>query len=221
MLQIETTLTQPPLPILFRGLPTPEYADDFANGRIWITTFEYCRKAKDQRRDEGEGLTVYRSGDVQGNMADPDVALVAKRTGFEGTRTNLRISNAKTTILIRDAYLLCLSMERQSKFGAHCVRIDNPPRFFRVISDALFARVGQIELGGIGSVQYMDREYQGTEAEPHPALTKPKSFEDEKEVRMLWFLEESIIAPIEPFLLECPRARRYCKRLPDAPVPVI
>jgi len=161
-------------------------------------------------------MTYYSGETIHGDWTDEAVRTVAGRSGIhfsgEGTFENLTLSGNVNRTFTPNAYVLCFSLERLRKFGAHCVRVDDIGGFFRSVSASLGRKYKIID-SGIGSVEYRERVYRHLDPAPsrHPAFIKPPTFEDEKEVRMLWVVDNP---DIKPRFLDCPRARRYCTLLP-------
>ena len=205
---------------LYRTFGEEKHAADFVAGRIWISTLAYCRSIEDAiRRDPDEGRMRYvTEGPLRGDSDDPIFAEIARRSGVRFTNSkNILLINCQTRQTVPDGLVICMSKKRLDKFGRYCVRIDSPLKMFKVISDALQA-AGYIKAnpghmkGLITGVDYRSRELKYPDPEPvHPGAVKPKIFEDEYEVRMLWPLLK--LGPA-PFMLTCEAAKKYCTPIP-------
>jgi hypothetical protein len=210
--------------VLYRAVDKPEYAEDFANGRVWITTVQQCRATEDaQRRDTGEMPTLYYfGGTVTGDPHDPAFREIAQRQvgpftpGPSARHWTFSNNTVRTSVL--NAFLLCTSPYPNAvspKFGSHLIRINQPHEFLIALSLALHAERRTLQYGIVGRVKYEweyagPRTYQGLDPEPDQAFGKPVRYEDEREVRMVW----SMVNPRQkPFLLNCPQARDFVTRL--------
>jgi hypothetical protein len=133
-------------------------------------------------------------------------------------------NGAQFDMQIANAYIFCTSL----KFGASLFKkfeydayytITDPFRF----ADILYEKLNQAKkfINGfkVGAVKYADRPIVLTEENKQDVLqerdslywstcfTKPKSFSEEQEFRMV-FASES--RDIEPITLQCPELKKYC-----------
>jgi len=204
-------------PYLYRHLDRPEYAQNFAEGRIWISTLRACRKYEhEERGDSDEGIITYRD-DLLGDGADPDFRQKAEAFGIrigEGASVNIR--NAWITTTIYDAYVLCLTdrcdHEIGKDFGPHCVRIHDPVLFAGAVTRALHERV-YLPRADMGSVNYDGREFSG-QPKPrthNPVYLKPVRYASQREYRIAWYPNN--LVGLTPFILDVPEAVRFCSFL--------
>ncbi|HTN94670.1 MAG TPA: hypothetical protein VMJ33_08825, partial [Gallionella sp.] len=86
-----------------------------------------------------------------------------------------------------------------------CVVIEKPERFFSAISHTIRHKA---IFEGVFRCQYVSRR-QPHDADhgTHPAIIKDPSYKPQKEVRALW---KPIKKNIEPIIIECRDAARYC-----------
>ncbi len=113
-----------------------------------------------------------------------------------------------------DFYIFSLSNKfdpvEMLRFGYDaCVRIDNPPSFFRVLS-AAFAGTGEFQ----GAFPCIYEARQKPHDEPHlvhPALLKDPEYSSQYELRAIW-APASGQAP-KPEIVTCTKIRRYCTRI--------
>jgi hypothetical protein len=205
---------------LYRFFREESHADDFAAGRIWISTLAACRKHEERGRgDPGEGTLTYRTGSVVGGSSDTAFVSIAARAGIHigPGCSNISISDCTSHQRIEDAYVLCMT-ERYSPellsetFGRFCVRIPEPRLLFNLLSTVMQSRYRT--LGGLlGRVRYVSRHFSGTSPVPgHPGFVKPPDeYVDQAEVRMLW--TAPLDNRIEPFLVHVPQATNACERV--------
>jgi hypothetical protein len=202
---------------VFKFFRNPAFADALVSGYVWINTLGACRR-DEHAGDAGEAMETYESGLIVGNGDDPAARTVARRLGglsLEGS-TDITLSGNVSHRSLEDAYVLCLT-ERYApevmadKFGAFCVRVRKPRRFFDRVTSAM---TNKLHLRGhaLGPVSYRERHYFGLDSAPGPlGFVKSEQFAEELEVRCLW-------VPVDPtairgFLLEVPAIRTLCERV--------
>src|ERR1700728_4968112 len=104
---------------LYRTFPKAEYADDFMNGKIFISTLKRCREIEDGiGGDFGEGSVTYHSGSVDGS--DPAaLRFILRRAGLPGIGGNVNFYNNTSFDRVPNAFILCLTRRLAPKFGEH------------------------------------------------------------------------------------------------------
>lgn len=208
---------------IYRFFESSSFANDFKDGRIWISTLEKCRETEDApRKDVGEAKHRFIVDELQVSISDPGSIRQARNLGIivEGTASSGTIVNASATFEIKDAYVLCTtqiySPSTMSKsFGDYCVEISSPTEFFRLVTSAINGSKGphnRLLKSDINPVMYRSRDYRG-DVNPREELgfVKPNDFRHEDELRMLWIPESN--RSIKPFLLEVPEVSSLCKVL--------
>ncbi|PML05226.1 hypothetical protein [Vibrio lentus] len=202
---------------IYRFFPEKWQAESLCNGNVWISTLETCRQYEDPLQGDSEEAThTYNSGHVVGGSDDPAFMAVASRSGIDlrGNCSDIIIKDCTNIQKLRDAYVLCTTREFKPQnlsdtFGNYCVKISNPSEFFKLVS-ATLNKQSPIREGGMGLVQYKDRNYTGLQSTPGPiGFVKPEDqYSSQKEFRMLWVPQTSDV--INPFLLECPDVSKLC-----------
>lgn len=209
-------LTRP----VFRFFKKESEADALCNGKVWLSTLETCRKYENPLQgDPCEAMHTYRAGDITGGSSDSEFVEKLSRMGIGVTEgaSNITITDGLCVTVINDAFVLCTTNEYIPEtmcetFGDYCVEVSKPHVFFKEVADEL-NKVRKIKNVGYGLVQYKEREYFGLDAPPGPiGFVKPKDpYISQKEFRFLW--EPLDNRPIEPFLLDCPRVAKLCRRI--------
>jgi hypothetical protein len=212
---------------LYRAFEKRCDAEALVAGRVWVSTLSKCKAIEDPvRQDAGEGMLLYESGEISGPADDPDVRLVAHRSGLSyapGTvgGTVTVVGNVSITEH-RDVYIVCMSTERMTKFGPYCVRINEPWQFINAVGAALVesGKVLQVTSDSpqsnchFGIVEYRDRRSY-RHLDPglmHAAFVKPAvPFAEDKEVRVIY---RPTRLPITPLEVACPEVAALCERLP-------
>jgi hypothetical protein len=134
----------------------------------------------------------------------------------DGAQFNMQVANA---------YVFCTSLRLDdslySRFGydAHYT-ITNPYNFADILFEKLNEAKKYVKGFKLAAVKYVDKPITLTEENKQEILqnrdilywdtcfTKPKSFSEEREFRMV-FAPESV-GNIEPITLKCPELKRYC-----------
>ncbi|WP_219137139.1 hypothetical protein [Janthinobacterium sp. UMAB-60] len=204
---------------LYRFLTDPDYADQFVNGCIKLSTLKICRAFDNPGRgDAAEGSLIYRSSGVKGKWDDPHILETCRRSGIDVRGSeNVQISNTQNFIALEDGIILCLTSDfipdkMNSDIGQYCVEISNPRRFFYEITAELM-RKHIIKNTLMGQVQYIGRELNDLEPLKAPiAFLKPvDGYAYQKEIRMYWEVENSRSLTAE--YINLPHAKKYCKRI--------
>lgn len=212
----DSAIYETPPDRVFRFFEDPEHADALAAGNVWLSTLRDCRtKEHPLQGDAGEGVHTYHSGSWRGNGDDPEIQLVARRSGIriEGSNVSMR-GNVHVTS-IPDGFVLCATEsfdpgELSETFGKHCVEIENPVGFFKAVQRAF--PPDSITRGVFGKVKYRERVYKGVAEEPGLiGFVKPKKYAHQREMRFLWYTSGQRL--IKPFLLSVPDAAQFCKRI--------
>lgn len=202
---------------IYRFFPEKWQAESLCKGNVWISTLETCRQYEDPLQGDSEEAThTYSSGHIVGGSDDPAFVEMASRSGIHigGGCSNITISDCTSVQKLPDAYVLCTTREYRPQslsdtFGNYCVKISNPAEFFKLVSVTL-NKQRAIREGGMGLVQYKERNYTGLQSPPGPiGFVKPgDQYSSQKEFRLLWVPQTS--DAIEPFLLECPDVSKFC-----------
>lgn len=204
-------------PYLFRFLEEA-YADAFVRGDIRLSTLEACRRHEGhKRRDTEEGVFDYYSDTVVGEGGDPAVQLTAARLGHViGAQVrNVRFVNNKRRVVVPDAYVLCMTervtAEAPDGFQPFGVRINNPRRFFRLLTHELRKHTA-IEHARLGRVTYTTPTVRGTDPlDGSIGFVKSRDrYADQTEVRAVWYVEEG---PLQPLHLRCPGVTELLSRV--------
>jgi hypothetical protein len=197
---------------VYRFMDNEEHASAFLNGRIWVSTLSYCRRVEE---DPGEGTDMYHSGKVEGHGNDPLLQHVAERAGFKigPTVKNLTFWNNARETIDADAWVLCTTLNPDGycrrKFGPFGVRIAQPVKFFRAISE-LMQREHNAGRCTIGAVEYGPRERYGTQKpiESRSFLKPAVPFAQEEELRMLWEQFDDA-RTLKRMTIDCPEEVRH------------
>lgn len=210
-------LDEPPLPVIYRYFAESWQAESLASGRIWVSTLETCRAHEHPLQgDPKEGSVDFYSGTAMGKADEPRIQIITQRLGMQLGGGTVLLSNNVRSERIHDAYVICsteqCSHENEDTFGRFCVRIAQPLLFFKAVTKALSLNM-TLASATLGRLIYRDRSYAGLELPPGPlGFVKPQDYAAQHEVRMLWIRQDRR-AVLEPFLLECDRAQKYCKRI--------
>jgi hypothetical protein len=118
---------------------------------------------------------------------------------------------------VQDAYVLCFTSEFNKEmlgpdFGDYCVEISDGVAFFSEVSRHM-RRKFSVKSGTVGKVFYANREWRDLEEAPAaPAgFVKPTKYDYQKEVRMLWHVQDKTV--IKPEFLELPQLAPFCRRV--------
>jgi len=205
---------------IYRFFQEEWQADALANGDVWLSTLETCRKYEDpQQGDPEEAHETYNSGHIVGGSDDPDLVEVARRSGIHigPGCSDITISDNTRRTVLPDAYVLCTTTDfspkkLSEKFGRYCVEIAYPKDFFVYVSGILEKSI-PIREAAAGKVIYKDRFYTGMESPPGPIgfVKPPDIYAPQKEFRLLWVPKNS--NGLNPFLLNCPEVAHLCKRI--------
>ena len=205
---------------IYRFFPEKWQAEALCKGDVWISSLETCRGYEDPLQGDSEEAThTYHSGHIVGGSDDKDFITMASRSGIqigEGC-SNITISDARNIQKLPDAYVLCTTKEFSPEklsdtFGNYCVKISNPASFFKLVSISL-NKQQEIQEGGMGLVQYKNRNYTGLQNPPGPiGFVKPSDqYASQAEFRLLWI--PKIHQNIKPFLLNCPEISTLCTEI--------
>ncbi len=195
------------------------HAEALCKGYVWLSTLETCRAYENkQRGDPSEAIHTCYYDYLTGGSSDADFVSAASRMGIkidDGCH-NLTFENPSHEVILPDAFVLCttnefIPAELSEDFGDYCVEISNPNEFFKRVSLALHDDIG-MQRGAMGPVQYMSRDYHGTDETPRPiGFIKPESYSAQKEFRFLWIPQDE--NNIKPRGLRCQEITELCKRI--------
>lgn len=202
---------------LFRHVSKEDYARQFVSGEyIQISTFQRCRDYEDaEQGDSGEGHTFYTHSPI--TSGDADFEIISERLGIKNTdpRVNFVMANSCKTIVVPNAYVLCLSYKifarpLTDKFGIYCVAINDICDFFYKLVAAIKLIV-PVKTASAGPVKYAAREYRDLEEEPGPiAYLKPvHPYGDQREFRVVIICEDG--HDYQPFGVRVPGLQGLCR----------
>jgi hypothetical protein len=204
---------------LYRYLGKLEWAEALVSGHVWISTLEICRRYEHRKRgDPGEGNLSYHQTTFVGSTTHPSFKTLAARARIEVNGTgNVGMHHNRVHTRLPDAWVLCLTDRDEPEiardFAAddgtapHVVRIDDPPRFYRVVTAAM-ARY-PVSQTYFSPVDYRVRSYKDLEPAPvFLGFVKPPMYAHQREVRMLWIPPARM--SIEPIVVDIPDVGRLC-----------
>jgi hypothetical protein len=204
---------------VYRFLRSEVHAQQFANGKIYISTLGACRGYEEEGRgDREEGFEKRIIDHAVGGSNDAAFVKMARNIGIgigEGC-SNITISNATGVNSIHDAYVLCTTDQFNAeklgpRYGEYCVEITNPIAFFHAITRALLCHAVLNE-AVMGPVVYSERLIRNMDDAPGPIgfVKPPDIYASDQEYRFLWTVKQTKIVGI---VLDVPEARRYLRRL--------
>lgn len=204
---------------VYRYLQREEDALAFVAGRVWLSTVERVRYHDAHRADALDARLAY---DVTalGPETPPSVAETIKGRISSVIRNAddvpLHLKGLRLTQDVRDAYLLCTSLDGRSAklrrlFGRHVVRIAKPAEFAQKVLNALGA-AKLASTATLAPVQYKGQTFADAEASVgSPGFASRASLADEREFRFLFRPER---APdgfcLAPVVLDVPAAAVFC-----------
>jgi hypothetical protein len=206
---------------LYKFVPERQYAEDMAQGRIWISTLAYCRACEDQGRGDAlDGRHTQHISIDSGDLSDPYIRDKAQRLGLPAMSGGYRFVNCSFSREV-DAHVFCMTEKFDPKmlgpdFGAHCVEILNPMAFVQAVSACLFLKLfagGRCPLVVFGKMLYVDDvdQYDRERIPARDGFWKDRSrFERQAEVRVLWDWGLPAGAT-KPFSLQVPQLRDLCR----------
>lgn len=200
------------------------HADAFCRGEVFISTLSRCRAAEDlERGDSAEGtLRGAEPGPVAFDETGEKVfdffpgtdKLVLK----QGVTGRWDFSDVEMELRVPDAAVLCLTTDSNvSGFGAHCVEIRKPDRFFERLTatmfNSFFDQGAQLHSAQFRPVTYASRQRRlGDTDRAGPEFVKDPQFARQKEVRMLWICNPPEVR-LSPGIAVCPELAEFCKRI--------
>lgn len=181
-------------------------------GRIRIgTLYDY------RRTDEAEGTNIVYSADTVEWAAAEDAPEFYKQVLGHPLRDYIRIEGIefRQPHMVPDAYIHCMSeafsadLMKRLAYDA-CVRIRDPRRFLRCITDHLI-REGLVIRWTVRRCTYVvDRKVHHRESvRPLPGFTKEVRYAHDQEVRAVWVPVPGTL-PIGPLHLELPELCETC-----------
>lgn len=209
------------LKAVYRYFDNAKYADDFANGLIYISTLDACRRHEDPLRgDPNEGHESFSTGSpITGDGDDPEFVEMCARAGIimgPAARGN-SISIGLATRVLEDAYVLCTTIgfdsnSLENSFGRYCVKIESIEIFFHLISKSLYEKVGDLQAMK-GPIIYKERHSVGMmpAAGPIGFVKPPDKYADQREYRFLWVKKRA--GAVEPIVIHCPEAAALLTRI--------
>ena len=137
-------------------------------GNILISTLSACREYEDSEKgDSTEGICEFtNNSNIIGKSNDKIITEEANRLGFEIIDCeNVTFENNTAINYIDDAFLLCLTSEKDRKilkdnFGEYGVKITNVEKFQDIINEALCSKFKFKNIGWRrGFVEYQEKEF--------------------------------------------------------------
>ena len=216
---VKTYILKKPDGSVYRFLRSEEHAQQFANGRIYISTLKACRAYEEEGRgDAEEGYERRLIDHARGGSNNSEFVELAQKVGIhigEGC-SNISLSNVEGVNFIHDAYVLCTTDQFDPKklgprYGKYCVEITDPLAFFNVVTRALLSHA-VLKEGFMGPIIYKDRLIKNMEESPGLIgfVKPPDIYADDREYRFLWTVTQ---AEIKGILIDIPDASSYLKRI--------
>lgn len=207
---------------VYRFFDKPEHADDFANGRLWISTLERCRQYEDPKQgDKHEGMIARLVDDLKlTDGRNTKTQMLAQSMGIKVPASDINISIKNSTFVTRlaDGLVLCTTLKYapdtlSDNFGKHCVEISNPHEFFKTLTQSLLSTYPMIAEAVAGPIIYEDRVAPiHKKISTHIGLIKPSDpYAEQEEYRMLWLVKHNI--PLTPGIINVPALADYCRRI--------
>jgi hypothetical protein len=205
-----------PPKVVYRFFDVKDHARQLLEGKVWVSTLEWCRTCDSIRADKGEGSHHWKVPKVtrqspqseRRRVLDQLAAMGHLEVGGDDSKGELE--DVQVFHKIPDAYVFCTSTRRNLKrFGTYCVQISRPENFFLATSQ----RMLQVVPRGTADMSYMtygDRLFEGVEGpgNVHPGFLGPKANEDEDELRMLWTPPRPQV--LNRFVLDVPEVAHLC-----------
>lgn len=207
---------------VFRFFEKPEHAEDFAKGKIWISTLERCRQYEDPKQGDKDEATFTHYVDevVITDGRETKNQMLAARMGIKipSSPINLTVKNSIFYFRLPDGLVLCTTLRYapdtlSDNFGKHCVEISRPEEFFRTLTESLLSTYPMIEDAACGPISYTDRVSPVHNALPNQiGFIKPSDpYADQEEYRMLWLVKHDV--SLTPGVIYNPALANYCKRI--------
>lgn len=209
---------------LFRFFLEERHANRLAEGHVWLSTLEACRRYEEAGRgDQGEASVTYLPGTITGDGDDPALQLVAQRCQaggvslfrFDASCRNITIANVSVTTTVPNAYVVCATRDLladDNVFGKYCVEISQPVEVFRRITGVL-RNERRISQAVIDRVHYRPRTFSGLLEPPgRIGFVKPINYASQREVRMMW-RPDPPTEELMPLELYCPEIVKLCRRI--------
>ncbi len=222
---IELMLKKSSLPkprVLYRYFSEENHANDFVQGKFRISTLSICRGYEDPAKgDPGEASSTFHIAKAHSATYDADFVNLLGKAGIKisGEYENIMVENINNTSFLKDAYVLCLSLENtpsvfNDSFGKYCVRINHPESFFRILSKQLVTQLG-IHHCIANHINYTSRVFSGSDTLPHlveMAFVKPViPYFLQQGFRMLWLTKND--NDMTFFDVDCPGIKGTCERI--------
>lgn len=200
---------------LYRFFDKKEFADDFVNGKLRISTLETCRNH--ENKAQGDAEEGYMFNYIKRiHSSHPRFHEISNRGGICMVDSeNCVIENNTYTEYIEDAYLLCTTTKYHPEdftddFGSYCVEITDPLKMMEIITQTLHS-TSKVTHCKYSEVKYRSRTFQQEEIiENLMEFLKPDTdiYMSQNEFRFVWYTE---ISPITPINIECGSFSEFCK----------
>lgn len=207
---------------VFKHFQDPIHAQALADGFVWLSTLEHCRRSEDKLRgDSSEGTFLYGSGNIDGTIEDPHVRRFTSMSGIvlcEGV--HITFKDCTATQAMEDAYLISTAMAPYQdealldEFGRYCVEITNIDLFFHRVTKAIENHIGIVSRRDNKRVTYSETYYEGLAEAPGDLgfVKPPEIFGPQDEYRFLWTINGNHAYKDQGILV--PRVAGLCKILP-------
>ena len=180
-----------------------------------MSTIGRCRQYEDPLRgDADEAKQVYSVSRL--DTEHPDYVRRVRHLGAAIHGIRGTFINCSGEHQIPDAFVLCctamyLPEELGTTFGKHCVQIDDPWALLHRITGALGER-HPVRQAFWGPITYGERAFADGEEVPGPmGFVKPIKYRDQREVRLLWVVDDD--GPLQPEMVDLPGMQQVCKRV--------
>jgi len=207
---------------VYRFVCKAEYADDFANGRIRLSTLDACRAYEDPLQgDSGEGTRVHElNKPMSGSFEDKEFVETAARAGIrvgQGARVEIRGTNT-VSFRLANSFVLCTTNHFEPEllsdtFGKYCVEISDAEAFGKLITGSLESEGFKIRQALAGNVIYAPRHTYNHDRDNGPiGFVKPADpYVTQQEFRFVFVPHEDV--PISPMFVNIPSAKTLCRRI--------
>lgn len=200
---------------LYRFFDKKEYAEDFVNGKLRVSTLETCRNHENKAQgDAQEGYMFNYIREI--HSSHPRFQVISNKSGICMIGSdNCVIKNSTYKECIEDAYLLCTTTQCRPEdftddFGDYCVEITDPLKMMEMITQTLH-RTSKVTHCQYREIKYRSRAFQQEEIIDIPMeFLKPDTdiYMSQNEFRYVWYTD---VSPIMPINIECGSFSEFCK----------
>lgn len=207
---------------IYRFVHGRDHASSFKNGDIYISTMQNCREYENKSRgDRDEGRIKYAITDYMCDKSTPGFEEAMRRVGFWPISGNPTMSFKNCAVIndLGNSYVLCTTLKHipnilSKDFGDHCFKIEDPALFGLVIARRIQLE-DKCDLDfKIGHVAYTGRVFEDINADHHhPFFIKPKEYEAQKELRMVWTIRNNNSYKYTGRVVRCQELRSLISRV--------